>query len=123
MNQQKINQKLSEIDSDEALTTTIVSSAEFMAAQLSKAGVFNYLPANKGDIEQSISFAAVMKDCDVNEPFIKAVFELYQWYKAPLEDFSAATGGNLISNIINAIDDIAAPHIEFCACDEHGVEA
>ena len=100
---------------------SITRSAEFMMKKLATEGFFSYLPADKGDIEQTVRFIEIMKDCDVDMFFVNSVFELYKSFKAPLEDFKPEELGRKLEVLMSAVESLLMGHVAFCANDLHGV--
>ena len=108
----------------ESLDASITKSVEFMMAKLSTEGVFHYLPGDRGEGEQTVSFANVMEDCDTKDNFINALFLLYRNIKQPLSDSKPLTAGELgqkLTVLIYEIDKLALEHATFAAHDEHGL--
>ena len=98
---------------------SITSSVEFMMGKLATEGVFHYLPADKGDVEQTVSFANAMEECDGNRDFLTAMFELYREAKKHFAD--PHDTGKKLTAFIDAIDVIALGHAKFAADHEHGL--
>ena len=111
---------------EEALDASITKSIEFMLKKLSTEGEFHYLPGDRREVEQTITFSNIMEECDSNRNFLTATFELYKFIKAPLieaDTLRPHDAGNKLMKFIEAIDAIALEHATFASHDEHGLIA
>ena len=108
----------------EALDASITKSAENFMKHLSTTGAFSYLPGDRSEPEQTVSFANAMEECDSNREFLTAMFELYKFIKAPLierDSLQPYNTGNKVLEFIQAIDVVVIECATFAAHDEHGL--
>lgn len=99
---------------------SILASMEFMTGKIATEGVFHYLPANKGEVEQTISFDTIVADCADKPDFVNAMHELYRTVKTPFIDKNYDPSKALIA-FISELDKLVVDHVESCARDEHGL--
>lgn len=101
--------------------TSIVRSMDFMTKMLANNGAFSYLPANKKEPEQTISFDTIVSDCADKPGFVNAMYELFKAVKTPFSEQDESMGAVLIA-FIAEVDKLVSEHVEFAAKDEHGIE-
>ena len=102
---------------------SIIESCEFLKETMISSGVYRYLPADKDEPEQTVTFTNIMEDCDTNPELIKAMLDIYQSMKRPLLELNPLHTGEKLLKLVDAIDDIVIEHVAFAAHDEHGVIA